>query len=368
MKKIIFILVVAMSTVTLFAAPLIIYVTPTGSSEGDGLSWANAVSIDRARNLANWYNTKATPVENQIWMKAGSYDIEKGIQLTYQLTIYGGFTGKESLLSERNWVTNQTIINRTGDNPGQVIWSNVEKDVLLDGLILQGGRPTSSNGCGTITNGTTMRNCIIRDNKAGTNTCGLSIEQVKGATKIVVIDNCLIINNEATDFLEVIKIGVPNTEIRNTTIANNLSTTANNFAVITGKVPYKVYNSIIYNNLNVSTVAKNFGENNSKELTNNAWDLAPTDGTLTNNIMLSSSPFVAATEYAGAATGGKKRFSAIKSANFRLANGSSCINAGNNTYATATIDLSGATRIQHSIVDLGCFESSFSAGFNNKIK
>ncbi len=355
MKKNILLLAVALSTLTTFAVPVIIYVSPTGSSSEsvNGLSWANAVSLARGRNLANFYNGQTT--ENQIWMKAGTYDLTSSFQINIQITIYGGFAGDETTLSERNWVTNQTILNQTG--AAMVIWSNVEKDVLLDGLILQGGRPsTGSNGCGAITNGTTLRNCIVRNNKCPGGSGALGITNVSGATKNVIIENCLIINNESGTLPQALSIAVPNTEIRNTTIANNYNTTTATTAAITGSVAYKVYNSIIVNNYNGPNLARSFGTGATKELINNAWDFAASDGTLTNNILLTSSPFVAATGFQGAANGTDKLLSTIESANFRLTSGSTCINAGNNTYATATSDLAGNNRIQNTTVDIGCYE------------
>jgi len=105
-------------------------------------------------------------------------------------------------------------------------------------------------------------------------------------------------------------------------------------------------------------------------LTNNAWDVAPTDGIMTNTLLLSSSPFIVATSYVGAANGTDKLQSAIESANFKLVTGSSCINAGDNTYVTAITDLADTSRIIGSNVDLGCYESSFTtaAGFVNTKK
>jgi hypothetical protein len=361
MKKITLLFAFALVAFFTNAEPLIIHVSPTGSSDVtvDGLTWEKAVSLARGRSLANFYNTQAIPTENQIWMKAGTYNLTTALQLNVQIAMYGGFAGTETLLSERNWVANQTILNQTGAT--MVIWSNVEKDVLLDGLILQGGRVTGQSGCGPITNGTTLRNCIVRNNKATTGSGALSITNVSGATKNVIIENCLIINNESGTSPQALSIAVANTEIRNTTIANNLSNTAGTTAAITGSVAYKVYNSIICNNYNVTTLAKSFGIGTAKELTNNAWDAAATDGTLTSNILLTSSPFVAATGFQGAANGTDKLLSTIESADFKLASGSSCIDAGNNAYVTSTVtrDLANSERIQNSIVDMGCYESSF---------
>jgi hypothetical protein len=78
--------------------------------------------------------------------------------------------------------------------------------------------------------------------------------------------------------------------------------------------------------------------------------------------LLTSSPFVAATSFVGASNGTDKLLSAIVSADFKLDSGSTCINAGNNTYVTSTLDLAGNERIMQSIVDIGCYESSVTTG------
>ncbi len=353
MKKItLFVLAVFMTT-GLFAVPKIIYVTPDGSSSDtfDGLSWDYPVSLSRGRALANFYNTKAVPEENQIWMKAGTYDISTSFQTNIKITIYGGFAGNETSLSERNWYVNKTIINQTG--AAMVIWGNTQDDVLLDGLILQGGRPVGANGCGQIAQGTTLRNCIIRNNKASGNVGALGFAAVSGSTKKITLDNCLIINNEAGGNTCAIGAGAIPADIINCTITNNLANTGT-IAAISNTGLLNIYNSIIYGNKNLSASAKSVGDNTNKTLINNAWDVAATNGNLTNNILLSGTPFLSATTFAGAANGTTQLASAIENGNFKLS-GSYCVNNGNNSYATATTDLSGVSR-KMGTVDIGCFE------------
>ena len=97
MKKItLFVLAVFMTT-GLFAVPKIIYVTPDGSSSDtfDGLSWDYPVSLSRGRALANFYNTKAVPEENQIWMKAGTYDISTSFQTNIKIFFFKQKTAYE---------------------------------------------------------------------------------------------------------------------------------------------------------------------------------------------------------------------------------------------------------------------------------
>jgi hypothetical protein len=370
MKKIILLLAVALSAITTFAVPVIIHVSPTGSSSEsvNGLSWANAVSLDRGRNLSNFYFSQSTPVDNQVWVKAGTYNLTAAFNLNANMSFYGGFIGSETDFSQRNWVTNQTIINQTGTV--MVIFGNglvspgvfTDYNVLLDGFILQGGNMAGANGCGSIAQGTTLRNCILRNNKATTNVGALGFIAVTGSTKKISLDNCLIINNQAGGNTAALSAFAVPADIINCTFANNyagVGTASNAVITATAGAVHNFYNNIFYNNLNGSSIAKAIGNNTSKVLFNNAWDSAPTDGvglSTNNNISISSSPFVSATSYVGAANGVDKLASAIESANFKLATGSSCINAGNNTYATATSDLAGNNRIQNTTVDIGCYE------------
>lgn len=361
MKTLILLLTsVLLSVTSLLATPVIIHVTPDGSSTADGLSWGNAVNLNQGRTLANYYNQQSQ--ENQIWMKGGTYTLTSAFQTNIALTIYGGFAGTESNLSDRNWVTNQTILNQTAAS--QVIWGNADVNVLLDGLILQGGNPTGNGGCGQLNSGITLRNCIVRNNKAvSSGKYAVFLCYVpSGSTKKIVIDNCLIINNESAASPSGVYIQA-NTliDITNTTIANNLSdaTGAGTVLAISNGigVTFNLVNSIVYNNRTGDQAATSVSATTAtKYLYNNAWDVAPTTGTLANNILLTSSPFVSATSFVGAANGTTQLFSAIDGSNFKLASGSTCIDAGNNTYVTGTTDLGGSPRIQNSTVDMGAYE------------
>lgn len=191
MKKIILLVWTLIGVVGLSAVPRIIYVTPGGSTSADGLSWANAVTLERGRNLSNFYFSKATPEDNQVWVKAGTYNLTTdAFNLNANMAFYGGFAGNETDINQRNWVLNQTIINQTGTF--MVIFGSglvstgvyTDYNVLLDGFILQGGRPAGTNGtngtsgCGQIAQGTTLRNCIIRNNKAPSNIGALTYTPV----------------------------------------------------------------------------------------------------------------------------------------------------------------------------------------------
>lgn len=371
MKKFLLTLMLSIAFAGTYANPTIIYISPNGSSleSADGLTWANAVSLERGRSLVNFYNNQTPAVATQVWAKAGTYNLTAdAFQMTIPMTIYGGFTGSETQLSERNWQVNQTILNQTV-NKG-VIFSNVEAEATLDGWILQNGSKTTAGSCGTMYPGNTLRNCIIRNNKT-TGAGVLLFTGISGSTKKMTLENCLIINNECSAVPIVTQITANSlVDIINTTMANNIATVTGAGYVVgintaTG-VTLNLYNSIIYGNRTGDQVAGSVAATNAvKNLTNNGWDVAATNGTRTANVLLSSSPFIAATPFNGMANGTTQMFADIDTANFRLVSGSTCINAGNNSLTTATQDLAGFTRIFQTTVDLGCYESSFTTGLKD---
>lgn len=375
MKKTLLTLLLALAVSFSFATPVIIYVATDGSSSEsvDGLSWANAVDLNRGKNLSNFYFAQGT--DNQVWVKSGTYTLTSAFQLNSNMAFYGGFVGTETSLNERNYYANKTILNQTAT--AMVLFGNgtvstgvyTDYDVLLDGFIFQGGSVAAGNSGGSVSQGTILRNCIFRNNTSGGSgilTCNpITVTATSTAsTKHIVIENCLFVNNQTGGTPSLIAVATTPTDIINCTFANNLATAGTSATISIGTTgTLTMYNSIFYNNINVSSAAKAVANNTAKILRYNGWDVAATDGTLSNNIVLSSSPFVAPTSYVGSANGTTKLFSAIDEADFRLASGSSCINAGNNSYSTTSLDLANTTRIQNSTIDMGCYEKSVTTGF-----
>lgn len=372
MKKKLLALVLSAVFTTAFAETLIIHISPTGSSEltADGLTWENAVSLDRGRSLINFYNNQSPAVPTEVWAKSGTYTLTSdAFQMTIPMTIYGGFAGNETSRAQRNWKLNQTILHQSNSAKG-VIFSNVEAEATLDGWILENGSKTSAGSCGNLYSGGTLRNCIIRNNKT-TGAGVLMFTGVANSTKKMTIENCLIINNECGISPVVTQIAANSlVDIINTTIANNYCA-ASGAGVVVGinnatGVTLNLINSIVYGNqMGDQTIPTSVAATNAvKNLYNNAWDVQATNGTRANNIVLSSTPFNEATPYVGIANGTNKLFSAIDTSDFTLRTGSTCINAGNNSYMTATTDLAVNTRILNTTVDIGCYEASVSTAVN----
>jgi hypothetical protein len=91
-----------------FAATL--YVKSDAAGAGTGASWANAYpDLQSALAAAQW--------NDQIWVAAGPYKPTTGADrtvsfvLTQGVALYGGFTGVETELADRDWVAHETILS-----------------------------------------------------------------------------------------------------------------------------------------------------------------------------------------------------------------------------------------------------------------
>ena len=198
------------------------YVDGSMPANGNGYSWVSA-----KRDLQEAIN--AVGIGGEVWVKAGTYlptldpngnatptdARDKTFYLTTKdVKLYGGFAGTETLLSQRNAVTNLTTLSGDLDGSGGtadayhvMITTNRTAACIVDGFTITGGR---GNGSGTVSySGTsfdrsragglynsnsspTIVGCIIRNNSAGTAGGGMY-----NATANPVITNCIFSTNTA---------------------------------------------------------------------------------------------------------------------------------------------------------------------------
>ena len=123
------------------AAPLEIhvarwYVNASAAAGGDGTSWGRAFrTLDAALYLA------FQPCNNEIWVAQGSYTPTSGAYaMPANVAIYGGFTGVETNLAQRNWQAFPAILD--GHKTAQFLIFNESAQPIgptarLDGFILQ---------------------------------------------------------------------------------------------------------------------------------------------------------------------------------------------------------------------------------------
>lgn len=175
----------------------IIYVDAGAPAGGDGTSWARAFrDIQTAVNHASPVWMQCTAPEDQIWIKKGLYRIRREIVIDRVVTIYGGFNGTEADPSERDYWSNQSIV----DGVNMTRCFHIFSYCVVDGLIIRRGAAQFGGGiyidsrpvqCDRNTLTTTIRNCRITYNKA---TTGAGVYDFESDA---VFDNCRLDNNIA---------------------------------------------------------------------------------------------------------------------------------------------------------------------------
>lgn len=169
------------------------FVDLAADPDGDGTSWENAFDdLQSALALAD--------DGEQIWVAAGTYTSE--FNVGSGIKIYGGFSGSEENLEERNWDENETIL--TNPDGTVVKFENVSEETVLDGFIISGGRAEGAkeerNGGGIYnTNGSPkITNCTITDNEATEEGGGIyNLGKGSGSDAHITLTNCTISNNTA---------------------------------------------------------------------------------------------------------------------------------------------------------------------------
>jgi hypothetical protein len=127
------------------AAGSILYVQPSGLTSGTCNSWANSCGLQYALGLAT--------ATDKIWVALGTYYPTTGTDRTVSFTLkngvglYGGFDGTETLLTERDPITNVTILSgdigttsNINDNSYHVVTSSDrDNSAVLDGFTITNG-------------------------------------------------------------------------------------------------------------------------------------------------------------------------------------------------------------------------------------
>ncbi len=161
----------------------VIYVDQDAVGAGNGTSWANAyTSLTTA--LA------AATSGDEVWVAEGTYKPgtlrTDAFLLPTGLSLYGGFVGSETSLTQRDWQTHLTwlsgdigVANNASDNSYHVIGILGSLSVRLDGFHITGGNAngteTSQRSGGGIynTGEATLENLVIYNNQASISGGGL---------------------------------------------------------------------------------------------------------------------------------------------------------------------------------------------------
>lgn len=198
------------------------YVKPAATGTGDCESWANACGLN--------YALRHSIPGQEIWVQKGVYTpatisghtpSEDERNATFQLytgvSVYGGFNGNETALSQRDWYNNTTILSGDidgNDNQTPVIYDMEHvtnndhnsfhvvlgaKDSTLDGFVITGGyanigREYKDYGGGMLNSGSnsTLKNVTFTGNYA---LYGGGMSNIKSAAPKIA--NVTMINNQA---------------------------------------------------------------------------------------------------------------------------------------------------------------------------
>ncbi|GLR17304.1 beta propeller repeat protein [Portibacter lacus] len=191
-----------------------LFVDPEVTSNGIGCSWETAYKyLQDAIDAAEFSGTTT-----ELWLKEGTHKPGKegeGVTrfITFEteesVSIYGGFNGSETLLSQRDPASNVTILsgdigiqNNSADNIFNIFTHRTEKHLLIDGIIIEEGEETSGNdwsGAAIWNTGKmTIRNCILRNNHA--TSVGSAVYN-SGSGAEIIVDDVTFEGNTGDDIL-----------------------------------------------------------------------------------------------------------------------------------------------------------------------
>jgi predicted outer membrane repeat protein len=117
MKKLCLSLFIIFSVIEFSKSQTVFYVNGLVAASGNGTSWSTAFkTIQEGINAASASLTTPASQTAQVWVKQGTYYVyststENTISMKEGVQIYGGFNGTETLLSQRNYTTNETILD-----------------------------------------------------------------------------------------------------------------------------------------------------------------------------------------------------------------------------------------------------------------
>ncbi len=354
--------------------PLNIYVDQNAAAGGNGSSWATAYRDLGSALVAVELNGCGG---GDIFVAKGTYTTTSNFLVSPHVTVYGGYPSGGGT---RNWQANPVILNGAVSNI-VVFGSGATNDTVLDGLVVQG-----KYGSGILVSNATpaLQNLAL----TGAGLSAISVHNSSG----LVISNCVFTNNLSAGNGAAINATNSTLAVQSCTFSNNSG--ANGGALYLGGGALTVYNSLFaLNNASIEggaiqnagatvalvncTVASNLagvygggiGQSggsatilNSILWGNNAASLSASN-TQSGNIYVAQGSVSATNDIVefDTALGGANvlNFDPLFSSGFALSSISPAINAGSNGFVfSGETDLAGNARVQHSVVDLGAYESA----------
>lgn len=183
-----------------------IYVNASASGQNNGLSWSNAfTNLQEALSNAIY--------GDEIWVASGTYKTTTTTDRTISfvmkngVNLYGGFSGNETSIAQRNISANPTTLSGdigalgdNSDNTNTIIrLTSITSGLTVDGFRIISGRASSGTGGIAMNNNTgiiNINNCYFYNN---TGTVGGAIFMAYQGNYTVNVNNCDFISNISVD-------------------------------------------------------------------------------------------------------------------------------------------------------------------------
>ena len=245
------------ASATLTVQPSRLYVNASAVAGGSGTSWTTA--------FTNLHQALSSPLldvcGSEIWVAAGLYKRPTGTtwSLKNNVAIYGGFSGSETNLSQRDWLNNETVLTVTTNDGFTDVFNNspaMNSSARLDGFTVSGARfgVSGSGGAPTLVNCTfrnhsgsgihvmqgtvnTMQNCRFEQNAVAIDISGSGT-----AFTAITAQNCLFQQN--TQAINAVQNGSSSVTVQSCTFGGNGS--AN---VIQAQNSLSISDSVFTNNV-----------------------------------------------------------------------------------------------------------------------
>ncbi len=365
----------------------IVYVAWDAPNGGDGTSWATAFNqVQDALDV-----TYVSGQYKDVWVKGGTYypynngsGRTRTIVVSRSQRLYGGFAGNETSLSQRNIPQHPTILSgdlgtqgNRSDNAYHIITLNQTINSRLDGFIFENGNAddtTNSNyqfggavystGYATAYPNTTFANCVFRKNNSNGGGGAIYCVASPSFTYSMTFRQCLFYKNTTDGNGGAVFInntgGTGNNvqcSFYNCTGADNRASNDGGFAasrctlLSVDTATINLYNTI------VASDTGNFGEYVNER------GIGLLHG-YNSNTNFPNPHFVNAANPEGA-----DGIIFTADDGLKLQPTSSSINGGNNAYLSTGIvtdslyDVTGASRVQQQVVDMGAYEDFGCLGF-----
>lgn len=346
--------VYAPQTQPLPTAHAIWHVDSEATGANNGKSWMDAfTTVSAALSAAN--------DNDQIWVAQGTYQPASNsyFNVAKHVSLYGGFTGTETDLSQRSYAGHPTILKGNGSSVVNYAGGQTNSDVL-DGFVITGG---TGQNLGAIAGGgvfiqnaaPTIRNSAFINNGGSGVTYGGALFLFGSSAGSTLVENSVFINNTAGAGYGGIVVTYGNggditAKLVNCTSLNNGTVAI--FPVSGGSSSVTVSNSVIYEPSGYA-----FYGYAAPVIYDHNYIAGNTASTLTDNggnIISTANPFVNSANPAGA-----DGILGTADDGLYLTDTSAAVDAGSNAAfdSTITFDFGGQSRIVNDTIDMGAYET-----------